>query len=532
MSEEKVSSVFIGSSNVCNFYTPTSYIKFRRYELKKACRVDIFKLRMEDIREEENEVIISVLENFIADEVMKMSEQERDQHPEKIDDAIRRVLEDFARTVRDLAGRSEKRKILVVQVITRPWHVWFVNRYEMIVKHLEEEVTKMKMKNVILLKAPPMIAQQFDSKGVHLTPQSARIFLETVLEAAEVIFGEGNDEEDVEMNIAQDIMKTPLAGTSGIRDQATPMTGAGPGPAQVISGISGLRAEVVELKEDIMQRRVNDSLVSARLREEMDAMINSKKEDKIILTGMTNTVAMPTEQEEKIKWMREMVGAILNRIVPDSAEKITFIKMGRNNNREIPLAEVKMESRELAMEIRKKYAAKRRDGEDFGKLFLANSVTLGTRVRVDILKAMANKFTTPDLTIQVSNFVARPVLQLRRPDKSGFALTFSDALVRYGGKLEEEDLTAAYKRAGKAFEGQLQQNFGVLHDTPTGAVDAPQTFGRPQLKRQRSEGGPGYGSKRGRGNGGYQRGGRGGRRGGGNGGFGGSGSGGKRGRGK
>ena len=47
---------------------------------------------------------------------------------------------------------------------------------------------------------------------------------------------------------------------------------------------------------------------------------------------------------------------------------------------------------------------------------------------------------------------------------------FSDALARYGANLTEKNLTEAYKRAGSAFKGQLQQNFVVL--TERGLVNA------------------------------------------------------------
>ena len=56
-------------------------------------------------------------------------------------------------------------------------------------------------------------------------------------------------------------------------------------------------------------------------------------------------------------------------------------------------------------------------------------------------------------------------MQIKRKDGSGqFTLTFADAISRYGGKLTRGDLQVAYGRAGSSFDGQLQQNFVVLHD--------------------------------------------------------------------
>ena len=46
--------------------------------------------------------------------------------------------------------------------------------------------------------------------------------------------------------------------------------------------------------------------------------------------------------------------------------------------------------------LRTSFVAKKRSGVDFGKLHVANSVILGTRVRTDILKAIANQFSIKD----------------------------------------------------------------------------------------------------------------------------------------
>ena len=46
----------------------------------------------------------------------------------------------------------------------------------------------------------------------------------------------------------------------------------------------------------------------------------------------------------------------------------------------------------MAFEIRKTFVAKIKAGEDYGRVHIANSVTLGTRVRVDIMKAIVQQF--------------------------------------------------------------------------------------------------------------------------------------------
>jgi hypothetical protein len=73
-------------------------------------------------------------------------------------------------------------------------------------------------------------------------------------------------------------------------------------------------------------------------------------------------------------------------------------------------------------------------------------------------------------------------------DKNPMLFTFIDAVARYGREMVEGDLEEAYRRAGKAFQGQLQQNFGVLRDRESDPVAALQgaTSSTPR-KRQRED---------------------------------------------
>ena len=114
---------------------------------------------------------------------------------------------------------------------------------------------------------------------------------------------------------------------------------------------------------------------------------------------------------------------------------------------------------------------KKKAGQDFGRTQIKNSVTLATRVRIDILKAMAKKFSADQEDLYVYGYASRPVLHVRPKDgnKRPMWLTFSDALIRFGSGLGVCDLGEAYQRAGVAFKGQLQQNFVVLHEAGAGA---------------------------------------------------------------
>ena len=87
------------------------------------------------------------------------------------------------------------------------------------------------------------------------------------------------------------------------------------------------------------------------MREELDYISNSKKEDRIIITGITSKTPMPTSSEEKKKWLNDIVGEVINKIVPDSSKHIVFTSLGSRQSRAIPLVEVKFANKETAFKI-------------------------------------------------------------------------------------------------------------------------------------------------------------------------------------
>ena len=130
------------------------------------------------------------------------------------------------------------------------------------------------------------------------------------------------------------------------------------------------------------------------MREDIDSISNTNKEDRMLITGLTSKTPKPTGAEDARKWLKDIVSEILDKIEIGSSAKIAFITQGRSRDREVPLAEVRMSDREVAKRLRKKFANQRKAGQDFGRVQLTNCVTLATRVRIDILKAMAKKYTS------------------------------------------------------------------------------------------------------------------------------------------
>ena len=304
------------------------------------------------------------------------------------------------------------------------------------------------------------LPQVFDQQGVHLTPDAGKSFVEAIMYYADELF---NVRETVDLEM-EDVARQP---TAGLRDESGPI--ASTSATRTVTERT-IPEQFAEIWTEIRQRQHNDSMVLARVREELDFISNGKKEDRLLVIGLTSSERRPDGLAEGKKWLQDIVGAALNRLIQGSNEKIQFVNPVRGaegfqnlENNELPVCEVKMKEREWALKVRKEFGKQKKEGKVEGKFFVANVVTLATKVRLEILRAIGRKCGNTREDMFAIGFTSRPVLQIRQ--KTGgaqVALTFVDAIGRLGARMVEADFAFAYARAGASFKGQMQQNFVVL----------------------------------------------------------------------
>ena len=450
-----MSRLLIGSSNVYRFHKLIANKDFQPYKMVCCTNQDVWNVSIDDIKFEKGEVIISVIENLICDAVVGVTD------PAARLITIEDVVGSFLAQIKKCAQTKPEIKFALAMPMLRPIHGWYQESHEAISGLFREGIRAMGVRNVSKIDNSPVWSQVFEVDGVHLTEMSGKVFVENLISSAEAFFTEvliDLEEDTSQKNSDPDLSEEAKWVAKRI--------------SIVEKEIGRLSKELQEKDKEALERKLQDSLVTARMREELDYISNSKKEDRIIITGITSRTPMPTSNEEKKKWLNEIVGEVINKIVPDSSKNIVFTSLVSRQSKAIPLVEVRFDNKETAFNIRKGFSAKKRSDENLGKIFIANSVTLATRVRVDILKAIAKKYSNEKENLSVSAFVSRPVINIRSKDGSLRLGTFnfSDALARFGAGLRSDELGEAYRRAGAAFKGQLQQNFVVLNEKGAGGA--------------------------------------------------------------
>ena len=464
-----MSRILIGSSNVYRHYRYTAFPTYGEHSMLRCVDLETFAAQMVNLEPSETEIIVAVLENFIDRATAKSKEGE------ERDGAVERIVKAYLAEVGNAAKKNPGSKFVLVDPILRPKLQWYDDGLEAIKALHKDEIASMGLLNVSRVDVISRASQTFENDGVHLSAASGKIYVEGILRAAEKSF----KAEYVDL---------------GDEDSADGKTTGG-----------DVEARLRKLENETEERRWNDNLLFARTREELDLASNKTKEDRVILTGLSSKKPPPKDWEGKKKWIREIVMEALKWIKPDFNGEIGFINQGKNNGRDIPMAEVKLGSVEEATSIRKAFAEKRKegDGKSVGRLYVSNSVSLSTIVRIDILKAMAKKLSNNKEAAHVAAYSSRPILHVKAQgagkDQTTRAFTFIDAIIKYGGILTKADLDEAYKRAGSAFRGQMEQHFVVLREQGHHSARPdpnPKTNPQPRKRQRESEpGGSGESSK-------------------------------------
>ena len=435
-----MANLLIGSSNVSRNYKVSDYPNIRQYKMHKCTQMEGYVAYLGGLVPDNKTVLISVFENFVINAVgVNVVTPER---------AIDKCIKDYLTVTLDAAMRFPETKFGLVMPLRRPANPWYNDRVDKITTFMMEGIREMisdrRVNNVAAINCISVTSQQFEPDMTHLTAPSASIFLEVILEAAEKFF---------------DAPLVDLTGTSG---------GGGGNLNSLEDRLSNLERSF-RMQQD---KSVSDNLMFARTREEIDAGTNRSKEDRIIINGLTSATPLPEDQRQRIEALKEIATGVFGKLIPGFEGKIIYLSQSKQNSPQ-PIMEVKLDKAEHAIALRKAFADKRKKKElepELENLFMANCVNLATRVRVDILKAIARRLTNKDDLAYVAGFTSRPMMHIRaagapaantRPNKS---FTFIDSVSRFGKMLSIEDLETAYGRAGRSFNGQLQQNFVVLNE--------------------------------------------------------------------
>ena len=124
-----------------------------------------------------------------------------------------------------------------------------------------------------------------------------------------------------------------------------------------------------------------------------------------------------------------------------------------------------MESINAANEVKRRGREWGKNTSNRDKFGITNAITLATRVRIEVLKAITTKFSQGNERIYLTQHEVRPYIRaVNMSSKKEKVLIYPDAIEQYGLGLKKRDLQKAYEKAGTVFKGQLAHTFVMLFD--------------------------------------------------------------------
>jgi hypothetical protein len=177
-----MANLLIGSSNVYRFYKLVTSKEQNKYTMIGCTNLEVWSATVDDIRMEKGEVIISIIENLICDDVVEVED------PEARRIIIEDVVKSFLEQVRKCAFENPGVKFALVQPMMRPKHQWYSDGHGTLCKIFNDTIKEMRAQNVAKIDGPPIWTQVFSPDGVHLTEAAGKFFVESIITEAEVFF--------------------------------------------------------------------------------------------------------------------------------------------------------------------------------------------------------------------------------------------------------------------------------------------------------------------------------------------------------
>jgi hypothetical protein len=264
----------------------------------KCTQMAGFTAYMDNLSSTSESVLISVIENFVVDAVGA--------DIVKPEGSIDRCIKDFLSIVLKSATKQPDTKFAIVLPLRRPGVLWYQERVELITGYLADGIKLMvsdkSVNNVVSISCPSETSQQFEDDKIHLTKQSAKVFLEVILESAENFF----------------------------RADLVDLTEAG----EVSDVDTG--SDQIKILEDRLERLENSmraqydrniavDLMFARSREETDAGTNRIKEDRLVMNGVKSATPLPTDPRARIEALKKISGEVFESLIPNFQGKIIYL---------------------------------------------------------------------------------------------------------------------------------------------------------------------------------------------------------------
>ena len=349
---------------------------------------------------------------------------------------------------------------------------------------MDSEVRRLDLPALLVIPAFEVTPEMLEADGVHLVPAAGDQFLNHLCRNVSSSLASSADitlVEEITNIMSSDSEDDASSNVEESDDRLGAILKIVKSNSKKLSSVKPLKDSLLKLAESssnlenqIRIRRHRDNYVFARIKEEADGELNRTRENRVVVSGLERVSDGLSTHQAKKDYYTKVLTDLIAKACPEMDPKPAVLDVVVNIRRDQvnPSVEMRLDSVNGAFAFRKSAAAlAKAQNPEFVKLFFSNSITQATRVRIEIMKAIAKRLTTTTEEAYVQGFISRPLLRYlsRNPAESfaagtGRSYTFVDSVSRFGDLVQAHDLTAAYRRAGGTFQGAMEQYFVLLSE--------------------------------------------------------------------
>jgi hypothetical protein len=229
-----------------------------------------------------------------------------------------------------------------------------------------------------------------------------------------------------------------------------------------------LYRQQTQLRREVEERWAADDRAWCLSEESRDAVVNETRMDTLCFIGTSYSYNGTENPGAMYQACTDLIATVVD---PQQCQKagesgmVHILKVHHLNKvpGARPILEVKFDSKATAAMVRRCFLTKVRDNPMPG-VTMAPAVTTGTRVRIEILKAIAKKLKSTGQEAFCVQHVARPILAVIN---SGLRTNFSyiEAATKFGSLMNQSEFEAAYKRLLGSFPGRAKSIFLLLNES-------------------------------------------------------------------
>ena len=245
-----------------------------------------------------------------------------------------------------------------------------------------------------------------------------------------------------------------------------------PPAAQNLGQATANLAQLERRVGSLESRTFYNDLMTAGIKEELDTEANKAMLNRVTVSGVEIPELLTAQEGDRVKIMRDKIIELFDSIkAPEQVYEVVFVRHLNRQKKGAKHAviEVKLADSKQAQEIRSEFVKKRKELP--AKLNVSPVVRLATRVRIEIMHAIADLFKKYDRSISSAyclQYIPKPVIKIIRKyagAETSRTVSFCDAIgwVKDQNLLDVVDLRKARERAGQSLTSTLSQHFVILN---------------------------------------------------------------------